>query len=509
MQMIAVLSFLALGVSFANQIFDLTGIEDRLSLRWLFSVVIATWAAAEGYLLYRHKIDRSRRNLLCVLCLQSFLILLQPLVTVSWGEDALGGLQMAFEGMGQVSLTMVLLMSAQSLIFVVVNGFIIWILAEEEKEKARRLEFQMLASLNALSLRRDNETGNHILRTQQYVRLLARRIRDSGHYVNQLTDHVIDSLFKAAPLHDIGKVGVPDQILRKPGKLSNDEWHFMQAHTLIGESVLRAAEAQVESEEEVIAVAIQLAGSHHEKWDGSGYPRGLTGDRIPLGGRIMALADVYDALVNSRAYKRAWTHDEAVQEISRGRGTDFDPVVFDAFIAEQDRFRKIALNLRDEKAQAGEGTLEFSLPNFKPRTVGRAEERFRILFQNSPIGMAMIDHQSGQFIHVNEALSQYTGYTRPELLNLSFWDITPSKYLGQEATQVDELDRTGRFGPVYKEYIRKDGTRFPIKLSGFMLVEDDGRKLVWGIIEDISRTALATQVATMPGDVREQHAPSG
>ncbi|MCH4886331.1 diguanylate cyclase [Acidaminobacter sp. JC074] len=120
------------------------------------------------------------------------------------------------------------------------------------------------------------------------------------------------------------------------------------------------------------------------------------------------------------------------------------------------------------------------------KKLNRAEEKFRILFENSPIGMAMVIHETGAFVEVNPSLLQSTGYTREEFLKLSFWDITPREYEQQELEQIEEINKTGKFGPNYKEYIRKDGSRFPIKISGFKLTEVDGREVVWGLIEDIS-----------------------
>ena len=205
----------------------------------------------------------------------------------------------------------------------------------------------MLGRLNALAMARDNETGNHIIRTQNYVKKLALRLREMGHYKQELTDEIIALLFKAAPLHDIGKVGIPDHILHKSGQLDEYEWQTMKTHTTIGEAVLSSAGHELHGEEDVIRKAILIAGGHHEKWDGSGYPRGLKGEEIPLPARIMALADVYDALVSERVYKAGWTHEDAVIEIVSKRGSHFDPLIVDAFIAEQDGFLAIYRQYED------------------------------------------------------------------------------------------------------------------------------------------------------------------
>jgi response regulator RpfG family c-di-GMP phosphodiesterase len=216
-----------------------------------------------------------------------------------------------------------------------------------EQKKAERSELQLLSSLNALAKARDNETGNHIIRTQHYVKVLSLRLRSEGHYVDHLSDTSIDLLVKATPLHDIGKIGIPDHILLKKGPLTEEEWIVMKTHTSIGESVLDAVEIERDIESDVIAKAIKIAGGHHEKWDGSGYPRGLREDNIPLEARIMSVADMYDALVSKRSYKNAWEHQDAVDEILKRRGTFFDPLVIDAFVIEQQTFQKIAQQYQD------------------------------------------------------------------------------------------------------------------------------------------------------------------
>ena len=216
--------------------------------------------------------------------------------------------------------------------------------------RIERAESNMLGSLISLALERDNETGQHIVRTQQYVKRLALRLRDMGHYAEQLSDQKIDQMVKVAPLHDIGKVGIPDAILQKPGKLTDDEWSIMKTHTTIGERVLGASEVQSHLEDNLLQTAVAIAGCHHEKWDGSGYPKGLKAQDIPLAARIMALADIYDALTSVRVYKDKWSTAQAQEEILQRRGTHLDPWVVDAFLLEQDEFARIAKELGDEVA---------------------------------------------------------------------------------------------------------------------------------------------------------------
>ena len=213
-------------------------------------------------------------------------------------------------------------------------------------QKSEYLEEQMLSTLNAIALARDNETGQHIIRTQRYVKTLALRLRSLGHYLEELSDADIDIMFKAAPLHDIGKVGIPDSILLKPGRLTEDEWQVMKTHALIGENTL-AATKHGEEQTQLITVAKNIAGGHHEWWNGEGYPRSLQGEKIPLEARIMALADVYDALVSERVYKKNWTHEDAVQFITEKKETQFDPLVVEAFLCETGTFHEIAQAFKD------------------------------------------------------------------------------------------------------------------------------------------------------------------
>jgi len=202
-------------------------------------------------------------------------------------------------------------------------------------------ENQMLGALNALANAKDNATGGHIIRTQQYVRLLAQRVKSMGHHLQTLTDEHIEKLHKVAPLHDIGKVGIPDQILKKMGPLTADEREVMKQHSLIGESILLAAQLE-EIEPDLLTTALKIAGCHHEKWDGTGYPRGLSGESIPIEARIMAVADVFESLSSDRPYKKAWTFKESYELIVKGSGTAFDPVVVEAFIAEREGFEDLA-----------------------------------------------------------------------------------------------------------------------------------------------------------------------
>ena len=204
-----------------------------------------------------------------------------------------------------------------------------------------------MVALGSLAETRDNETGNHIRRTQHYIKILSERLRDHSRFREHLTATTIELLYKSAPLHDIGKVGIPDSILKKPEKLEPEEFQIMKAHTTLGRDAIIAAEKRLDSPRSFLAFAREIAWSHHEKWDGTGYPRGLSGEDIPLPGRLMAIPDVYDALISKRVYKKAFTHEDAVEIIEKGLGTQFDPDIGSAFMDISESFKNIARDLRD------------------------------------------------------------------------------------------------------------------------------------------------------------------
>jgi response regulator RpfG family c-di-GMP phosphodiesterase len=214
----------------------------------------------------------------------------------------------------------------------------------EEVSQIRDVTIMAMASLAET---RDNETGNHLRRTQKYIRALAMKLRDHPRFKDFLTEDNIESLYKLAPLHDIGKVGIPDAILLKQGKLTPEEFEIMKSHPLLGGNAIAMAESGLPTPNRFLHIAREIATGHHEKWDGSGYPLGLKGEAIPISARLMALADVYDALISRRIYKQPFTHTEAVAHILQGHGTHFDPDVTDAFLAIQEEFRLIAEKYKD------------------------------------------------------------------------------------------------------------------------------------------------------------------
>jgi len=222
-----------------------------------------------------------------------------------------------------------------------------------EAEVARRMQENNLTqqvtirALAHLAELRDPETGNHILRTSGYVRQLALGLRGHPRFAATLNERTIDLLARSAPLHDIGKVGIPDHILLKPGKLTPEEWTVMQTHSKLGSDAIEQAERDIEIPLEFLTMAKEIAHWHHEKWDGSGYPDRLAGEAIPISARLMALADVFDALISVRVYKPPMPPAAAREIIAAGRGKHFDPDITDAFLAGFDDFVAIAERHRE------------------------------------------------------------------------------------------------------------------------------------------------------------------
>ncbi len=224
------------------------------------------------------------------------------------------------------------------------------VLEEKVRERTKDLVLTQdvtIFSLAVLAEYRDPETGGHIKRTQNYMKALAKKLQKNKNFIGILDDQTIELLYKSAPLHDIGKVAVPDSILLKPGKLNDEEFEEMKKHTVYGRDAILAAEKMLGKEMTFLRYAREIAYGHQEKWDGSGYPQGIKGDDIPLSARLMALADVYDALRSKRVYKPAFPHHKTVEIISGEKGKHFDPVLVDTFLEIEDEFRNIALEYAD------------------------------------------------------------------------------------------------------------------------------------------------------------------
>ncbi len=212
----------------------------------------------------------------------------------------------------------------------------------ERTEELQRTQDVTIISLSSLAEARDPDTGAHIKRTRSYVKILADHLRHHPQFRQELdNDQIIELLYRSAPLHDIGKVGIADAILLKPGKLTEEEFEEMKRHPVIGGDALQEA-ARYLGTDSFLKYAMQIAYNHHEKWDGSGYPQGLSGEDIPIAGRLMTIADVYDALISKRAYKEAFSHEKSKQIIISGSGTYFDPRLVEAFMEIEQYFHKIA-----------------------------------------------------------------------------------------------------------------------------------------------------------------------
>jgi putative two-component system response regulator len=204
-----------------------------------------------------------------------------------------------------------------------------------------------MVAMGSLAETRDNETGNHIRRTQNYIQLLAAHLKNHNRFKDFITNETIMMLYKSAPLHDIGKIGIPDYILLKPGELTPEEFDIMKTHTTIGRDAIRSSENFIGSNASFLRIGREIAYGHHEKWNGTGYPEGLSGDKISIPARLMAVADVYDVLISRRIYKSPYPHEESVSIIKEASGTHFDPDIVDAFVDLSDQFQQIAQKYSD------------------------------------------------------------------------------------------------------------------------------------------------------------------
>ena len=213
---------------------------------------------------------------------------------------------------------------------------------DRRTHQVRAVQEVTILALASLAETRDNDTGNHLKRTQEYIKCLALRLTAHEQFSARLTDTYLSMIIKSAPLHDIGKVGIPDSILLKPGALTDDEFEIMKTHTILGRMAIENAEKSLGYQVDFLRVAKEIALSHHERWDGTGYPAQLAGEEIPLSARLMAVADVYDSLISRRVYKNAMLHEEARAIVVDQRETQFDPLIIDAFIDCAEEFRMIA-----------------------------------------------------------------------------------------------------------------------------------------------------------------------
>lgn len=222
-------------------------------------------------------------------------------------------------------------------------------LAEEVRAKVLEISQSQLAAIFAMSKlaeSRDPETGEHLERMREYCKLLSEQLSRMPKFRSIIDRTFVDNIYAASPLHDIGKVGIDDSVLLKPGPLTDEEWVLMKQHPVIGAETLREVDRQHPGND-FIHTGIDIAEGHHEKWDGSGYPYGLSGESIPLVARILALGDVYDALTSKRCYKDAFSHEKSREIIEQGRGSHFDPDVVLAFFEAEDEFKKVRQEYKD------------------------------------------------------------------------------------------------------------------------------------------------------------------
>jgi putative two-component system response regulator len=358
-------------------------------------------------------------------------------------------------------------------------------LVRMKTREVRLTQAVMIESLATLAEYRDPETGGHIKRTQNYVKALAVKLKGHPRFRDLLDEETIELLYLSAPLHDMGKVGVRDHILLKPGRLEDAEFAEMKKHTLFGEEALRITEQKL-GQSTFLRHAREIAGSHQEKWDGSGYPRALQGDAIPVSGRLMALADVYDALISKRVYKPPMPHQKAVAIIREGRGTHFDPDVVDAFLALEDTFRNIALTFADcdEEREA--------LGGAKTGDPGRA--RRVLLVEDNPINreimlsqLSALGYSVAEAVNGRDALRKYQ--TEPCDLILTDIDMPEMDGYGL-AAEIRRLEQTsGSRTPILaitaSDFDLDEGKARSAGLDGYMLKPLDP-KLLAKKLADIS-----------------------
>ncbi|MBW1895620.1 MAG: response regulator [Deltaproteobacteria bacterium] len=336
------------------------------------------------------------------------------------------------------------------------------------RERTRELAMTqavMIQSLATLAEYRDPETGGHIRRTQNYVKALAVHLKDHPRFFHELNDDTIEQLYLSAPLHDIGKVGVRDDILLKPGPLTAAEFEEMKKHTNYGRDALLITEQKL-GKTSFLKYAREIAFTHQEKWNGTGYPSGLKGDDIPVAGRLMAVADVYDALISKRVYKPPMPHEEAVKIIKAGKGSHFDPDVVDAFLELESTFRNIAFTFADfeDERQLLLGADNLKAQDFKSgvRVLVVEDNEINLeimLSQLSSLGFRVSTASGGK-----EALARY----QEENYDLILTDLEMPEMDGYELTaEVRRLEaNTG-----------KSTTILAITASDFNLSEEKAKEL--------------------------------
>jgi len=331
---------------------------------------------------------------------------------------------------------------------------------ERTKELALTQEVT-IQSMATLAEYRDPETGGHINRTQNYVKRLALHLRKLPKFKEYFTDEVIRLLFVSAPLHDIGKVGVPDAILLKPGRLDEIEFEQMKKHALYGHEAIEASMDRLGSES-FLRYASEIAYAHHEKWDGSGYPLGTRGDDIPISARLMAIADVYDALISKRVYKDPFTHEKAVSIINEGKGNHFDPDMVDVFNTISEDFRKIALVYADhdeERRVLLEGVEELKVLIAEDQEINAEVLKNQVeslglisdVAENGAEAMELLSHDFYMAVLTDINMPEMDGYELLEAVRKQYGKIPVIAVTGEtEAIDGDKAFRKGFDGYIKK-----------------------------------------------------------
>jgi putative two-component system response regulator len=369
------------------------------------------------------------------------------------------------------------------------------------RERTKRLALTQavtIESLATLAEYRDPETGGHIKRTQNYVKALAMHLNEHPRFRHELSDETIELLYLSAPLHDIGKVGVSDHILLKAGRLTDEEFGEMKKHTQYGHDALRITEQKL-GQDSFLRYAKEIAFTHQEKWDGSGYPRGLKADQIPISGRLMAVADVYDALISKRVYKPPLSHEEAVKIIQDGRGGHFDPDIVDAFLELENTFRNIALTYADfdEERQMLGGT-----EKLKSEELRRIENI--LLVEDNEINLEIMQsqlvslgYQVDTAVNGIDALAKY----QKKAYDVILTDIEMPEMNGYElAEKIRRLE----------ENTAKAITIFAITASDYDLTEGRAKSLGFNdymlkpLDVEVLKRKLADSVRIAPQDFEEQ-----
>ena len=343
------------------------------------------------------------------------------------------------------------------------------------RERTKRLALTQavtIESLATLAEYRDPETGGHIKRAQNYVKALATQLKEHPRFRDELNDETIELLYLSAPLHDVGKVGVPDHILLKAGRLTDEEFVEMKKHTQYGHDALRITERKL-GEDSFLHYAKEIAFSHQEKWDGSGYPQGLKGDQIPICGRLMAVADVYDALISKRVYKPPFSHEDAVKIVKDGSNSHFDPDVVDAFLELENTFRNIALTYADfdEERQMLGGTTKLQSAKGRPIETILLVEDNEINLEIMQSQLASLGYQVDTAVNGKDALAKYQKKNYDVILT----DIEMPEMNGYELTaqirrlEANTAEAAAIFAITASDYDLTEGRAKSLGFNDYML----------------------------------------